>query len=66
MKSFQILIMRVSYILGLLALLAGAIVRLAWFIDLLRPHDPRNWFICAGSLFLCSLASHSMSQVAKE
>ena len=66
MKNLQILIMRVSYIFGLLALLAAAVVRLAWFIHRGLGHNPQHWFVCAGALFLCSLASHRMSELAKE
>ena len=66
MKKFHTLVMRASYILGLLFMLAGAVVRLAWFYHYGLGHDPRRWFICAGALFLCSLASYHMNLLEKE
>ena len=66
MKNLHILIMRVSYIFGLLALLAAAVVRLAWFIHRGLGHDPQHWFVCGGALFLCSLASERISQLYKD
>jgi len=66
MKNLPILIMRVSYIFGILALLAAAVVRLAWLIHRGLGHNPQHWFVCAGALFLCSLASDRMSQLSKE
>jgi len=57
------LIMQGSYWLGLLSVLLGVVARLAG--DLTPLHlGPRGGLILAGTLFLCSIASHFVAEAA--
>ena len=57
MASILRMILLASYVLGLVSLVVGLVVR---FIPVAMPlaGGPRGAFIFAGALFLCSVASH--------
>lgn len=62
MKQIQNIIMQVSYVVGVVCLLGGIVVRVLWQFQLALTHSHSSWFIASGAFFLCALASYRLSR----
>ena len=63
MKKIHDLVMQASYILGLICLACGFGARVLWHFHRALTYVPNSWFLAAGVLFLCALATDRISRM---